>query len=568
MQGNVLICEETMQTIPRDCHLLDPPVSRPADAVCNPEVLVDLAEMAFSDNAANLLAVRLNTMLGAQLGRPAAVPVLVGLQELILRGEAAGARLAAAFLDVTTPGARLIPMVQSFSSSRRLRYQLTADGRPMNPFQSQWMRRLGRASTECGDLLAVLGVEPRVNEGRPGHEKPWPALRRCFLTFLEDVVAGRQLMPEARNLMADLIRLETDAWQERSSNLAGSIDPYRTQAVQRVLPILSSTDSQVQDLRQLISWIENGNDQAAFTNQVSSAIEVLDERDHRRLRELISGTPALAPLAALSEGVHRRPLEGARLARGVAALLALGGQLKLAGLREEDPLLYQAIRLVQDHLDGNTLRLELPDELARQVAEILKNPVRGEGLSLWPLTGLRVAAGSLVLDLGKAAGVESWENFLPHPSCRHPLAVMPADAAGQEAEQEEDGQKDPDSLTAAAIKHLVMSNIMSTSVTLGFLRNPKVIAIPGLVADVAARTRNPQIIETIATDRALFTGFANRDVPRVCLRSPCNASIKVLRKFVHVKYVNKVDLKRMAEDRAGMRREVINEIKKYLETLA
>ena len=159
------------------------------------------------------------------------------------------------------------------------------------------------------------------------------------------------------------------------------------------------------------------------------------------------------------------------------------------------------------------------------------------------------------------------ENFLPTLLEKHSRAV-PAPVSADGVPEEEEEEQDAKDMSAAAIKHLVMSNIMSTSVTLGFLRNPKVIGIPGLVADIAARTRNPQIIETIATDRALHTGFANREVARVCLQSPCNVSVKILRKFVHVKYVTKVDLKRMAQDRAGIRREIIREINKYLEALA
>ena len=88
------------------------------------------------------------------------------------------------------------------------------------------------------------------------------------------------------------------------------------------------------------------------------------------------------------------------------------------------------------------------------------------------------------------------------------------------------------------------------------------------VEAVAARTRNPRVIETIAVDRTLHTGFANRGVPIACLRSPVNVSVKILRKFIHVKYVSKIDLKRMAQDRAGIRKEVIREIEKYLEALA
>ena len=159
----------------------------------------------------------------------------------------------------------------------------------------------------------------------------------------------------------------------------------------------------------------------------------------------------------------------------------------------------------------------------------------------------------------------AWPQGLPTTEDVDPAKLM--EMAGVDLETGDLPEKKQD-LDASAIKHLVMSSIMSISVLLGFLRNPKVVAIPGLVAAVADRTRNPQVIQTIATDRALYTGFANRDVPLACLRSPCNVSPKALRKFIHVKYVSKIDLKRMANDRTGIRKEVAREIEKYLRSLS
>ena len=131
-----------------------------------------------------------------------------------------------------------------------------------------------------------------------------------------------------------------------------------------------------------------------------------------------------------------------------------------------------------------------------------------------------------------------------------------------------DGDDEIEDLGASALKHLVLTNIQSVSVLLGFLRNPKITSIPGLVEDIVNRTRNPQIIATIAHDRTLHTGFANKGVAVACLRSPVNVSVKTLRKFCHVKYVSKIELKRMAADRTGIRKEVAREIQKYLEALA
>ena len=283
--------------------LLEPAPFRPSQASPNLEIMVDLVEDAFRESSCNLLSTRFNGILSGLLGKPGAEQILLGVQELIHRGEPAGARYLAAFLDVTTPGARLIPRVQGFTSSRRFKLRLESDKRELNPFQAEWLRRAEQVGREATDLLLVLGVNPRGNPDRPGKEPPWPAWRRCFLTFLDDIVAGRELMGESRKLMAELICLETDAWQERTSNLAGIVDPFNTDAVRRILPILKEVDSQVQDLRQLIRWVEEGNDRAAFTNQVSCALEVMDERDNERLRSLINSRPQLGSLAALSSGL-------------------------------------------------------------------------------------------------------------------------------------------------------------------------------------------------------------------------------------------------------------------------
>lgn len=548
--------------------LLQPSVQRPPAAVPDPEVLADLVELAFGEPACNLLSARFHALLAGHLGKPGAAKVLLGVQELIHRGEAAGARFLAAFLEVSTPGARLVPRVQRFSSCRRLKTNLETDDRPNNPFQGEWLRRADEVSREASSLLAALGGEPAYDTTRPGREFPWPAWRRCFLNFLEDIVAGRDLMPEGRLLMAEMIRLEADAWQERTGNLAGNVNPYNAAAVRRVLPLLSKADSLVQDLHQLVSWIGAGDDQAAFTNRVSSALEVMDPRDHSRLRTLIAETPNLGSLAALSEGLYAAPLEISRLATAAASLLALSRQLVLAGVRSEDLDLLSCVRLVQGNRQGEKVHLPVGGELAGVLRGVLAQPTRQDGVSLWPLEGFRLVGEGLELDLNARRTADPWENFLPTTADKHPRAVAaPKGLEDQDPDQDTEEQA-PEDMTASAIKHLVMSNLMSTSVTLGFLRNPKVTSIPGLVAEVAARTRNPQIIETIATDRALFTGFANRDVPRICLMSPCNTSVKTLRKFIHVKYVNKVDLRRMANDRAGMRRDVIREIEKYLEALA
>ncbi|MBE0567686.1 MAG: hypothetical protein IH621_17160, partial [Krumholzibacteria bacterium] len=144
---------------------------------------------------------------------------------------------------------------------------------------------------------------------------------------------------------------------------------------------------------------------------------------------------------------------------------------------------------------------------------------------------------------------------------RAPRPRTAAAAAAAEPEKDKDQG-------ASALKRMVLTNLQSISVTIAFLRDPKVVAVPGLVEEVVNRTRNPQIIEIIATQRPLHGGFANRGVPLALLKSPVNVSTKLLRKFIHVKYISKMDLRRLANDRTGIRREVGKEIENYLSSLA
>ncbi len=142
-------------------------------------------------------------------------------------------------------------------------------------------------------------------------------------------------------------------------------------------------------------------------------------------------------------------------------------------------------------------------------------------------------------------------------------AARPAAASGRGRRRR--GAKDEGPL---GLKRLVLTNLQSTSVTIAFLRDPKVYAMPGLVEEVVNRTRNPQIIEIMRPPGTLHGGFANRGVPLALLKSPVNVPPKTMRKFIHVKYISKMDLKRLANDRTGIRREVGKEIEHYLSSLA
>jgi len=540
-------------------------------------VLEALLALAFADTEVAARAESLFMFLRKISGRKVALEYLMGMQYLAVQGDPAGARLLAAFVDVSTPGDRLLPRVQRFTSSRRLFIRIQQAKDDPGQIHQDWLKRLDELSQRC--LAQVQDTEPpdETADSVPGGEAPWPCLRGSLELLVARLSLGDGFEAEDRRLMVELLRLEVDAWQERISHLAGSIEPFSVAAITRILPILSLADAEIRDLRQMITWIEEGCQGKEFEKPLSRSLDVLEENDRGALRKALASEPGLAPLANLFEGLVEHPVRVPVMAHCLKVLMALADRLALLGVPGVELDLVTSAQLVQVHFptDGSEkeFRLPLPPGFPRACEHILNVAEHGMGPEASELSGLMVRDDHLVMTIPEGGA------FLEHD---FPAAVSdqgedgPADElmawaeelqAEPDSGEEENEGIDPNDASVTELKHLVMSNIQSISVLLGFLRNPKVVAIPGLVEEVVNRTRNPKVIETIATVRILHTGFANRGVPLACLRTPVNIPVSVLRKFMHVKYVSKVDLKRMALDKAGIRKEVGRAVKKYLVTL-
>jgi len=116
-------------------------------------------------------------------------------------------------------------------------------------------------------------------------------------------------------------------------------------------------------------------------------------------------------------------------------------------------------------------------------------------------------------------------------------------------------------------KSLVLSFLDNDSFLLELLNNPKVAGKPGIVSLIALRCRSLKVLSIIASRRDLYSGFANRDVPINLLMNPARIPLSTLRKFIHVRYIDKVTLQRMAKKGTQIRDEVRREITRYLKSL-
>lgn len=114
------------------------------------------------------------------------------------------------------------------------------------------------------------------------------------------------------------------------------------------------------------------------------------------------------------------------------------------------------------------------------------------------------------------------------------------------------------------MKSVIAQNITRDSVIEALLNNPKLQQAAGLVAFIAENSRSVPILSKIAKNRALHTGYANREVPLALLRSPCTIPISLLRPFINSRNVPMIELKHLARAKTGVRRDVKQEVEHYL----
>jgi hypothetical protein len=117
-------------------------------------------------------------------------------------------------------------------------------------------------------------------------------------------------------------------------------------------------------------------------------------------------------------------------------------------------------------------------------------------------------------------------------------------------------------------KALVLSYIDNETFLLELLKNPKATAKPGIVSIVSSRCRSVRVLSLVANKRELYTGFQNKDVPLNMLLNPSRVPLSAIRKFIHVRYIDKMTLQSISNRGGGqIREEVRREILRYLSSI-
>jgi hypothetical protein len=465
----------------------------------------------------------------------AALQLLKAGSTLALAREAPGVRLLLGFLDVARPGAEVLAQLRGLSSLRRVSLLLTS-GSWQEPEDSLEVHAAQPivAVFEEGARLGALDLE--LDE-LPGDRRALGAvnhyLGRCFDQISGRLATGQKLPEGVLHFVTQLAMLEVSLLEKRMSRLASSIDPDDNRRVSRLIPFLTRLDQDIELMKDVVSRISTFQPFHARTLTIEQAITppALD-----KLVQAMGKDPDARGLARIVTAMRERPI----LSREFAGLVSQLYQIALLRAEyvsaEEPPdLLSILIGVLECRGEDQSLAIDLEPETATAI---------WPQVSAWGAT--RIAPGTIALQYRPASdGAFVEPDGTPH------LPAGPG--AGKER--------------GLTLIELVRRQIDSDPFIMGLLDNPKTSAVAGLVPMLARDSRSLRVLERIIRVRRLHTGSANRDVPRLLLANPCHIPLSMLRPFIHVRFVSKVDLKQLGRRNAGVRPEIAREVAHYLDKL-
>lgn len=306
--------------------------------------------------------------------------------------------------------------------------------------------------------------------------------------------------------------------RHRSSHLADTADPYDMKGMARLLPLLRIHD----ELADRLDILHKESMEGASQEPDLGLLKFLGEKEFGRLEQVVREIPGMGELPELWAAQRRLQLDPPV----ISALLTLGRTLRLP------------------HPDSNWLETALFWYRAADAHASwkIRVPVQPAVARLLARAGIGLESGSV--------SFHASDLILPALLDAHTASV---DLAG--------GRKPP----PPDWKGLVLSNITRDTLITSFLANPKCVRVPGLVECVVVNSRSVQILSLIASKRDLHSGHQNKGVPAALLRSRSKLPMTLLRRFIHIRFVSKSDLKDLAI--RAPRPEVLKEIGDYLKTL-
>lgn len=124
-----------------------------------------------------------------------------------------------------------------------------------------------------------------------------------------------------------------------------------------------------------------------------------------------------------------------------------------------------------------------------------------------------------------------------------------------------------DSRKEYSIQELVIMGMRNDTLMCRLLDNPKMYNVPRIVDYVAKNSRSLMVLSKIAQTRELHTGLINNSVPLSLIKNPTHLPLNVLRQFINPRYISLNEMKFLIRTPYGLRPDIHNEIKSFVERI-
>jgi hypothetical protein len=365
-------------------------------------------------------------------------------------------------------------------------------------------------------MVLLSMSHPLPNSGATRVDEPW-------LDWSEGVRLALD-SPDDRwdDAVLERLKVELEAADLRLKILAASLDPDLKGDLILFLYSLSEENK----------WRKQALEQAK--EKFGGATLVIERRLGQRWNELIQELKRSDPGAALADVFDlqtRKTFSHYQLRTGASVLRALIMHPLLRKVQRAPDILSCA-SLFLDSAGGGILEIMIP--VGRKLNALLDIP------------GFDLRERLLKIDLRRLPSSQFAD-----------LDEAPLDVDWTEVTSD----------SGVSYRSLVLQYIDNDNFLVELLGNPKATNKPGVLSTIALRCRSVRVLSIIANQRQFYTGIANKDVPLNLLMNPSKISLTSLRKFIHVRYVDRPTLLRMTNRGGQIREEVRREIMRYLSTM-
>ena len=435
---------------------------------------------------------------------------LLRILALALAGEPAAVRLLYCALIAVPPTPVLVGRLAGFTSLRRVMERIART------------RQLGAPPGESEEWFSKKVTFLSLSKPLPGNaavdaERPWSAWSEGVARALAD--------PDDRweEAVLERIRVEIEAADMRVRSIAAGIDPQRRPALVARLQALGEENRWM-----AAALRENAAAKGGSPLVLQRNLENIWESVIGALGESGPGALLVQMFEAQALKTHSAPqlMAGAAVIRGVLT----HPELQRGGKKPDIP---SCLHLFIGHGGGGLIEI-----LAPRGAKL--EAVRGTtGFSfddqLMRIDLSRIPRGAFLDGDGMPVNIDWTLQTLDHSN---------------------------------NYRALVMSYMDNDSFLVALLNNPKAASKPGVVSLIATRCRSLRVLSLLTGRREYFTGHANKDVPLSLLMNPAKIPMTGLRKFIHVRYVDKMTLQKLSARGGGqVREEVRREIARYLSSI-